>query len=504
MPNQRNTVRLRIPRISSELLLYVLVTPLVVFLGLVVSLGDKLLDMMIFAIVGGGFLLFLPLPFLMYALIITTLLIAGTAEYFGKISQAQWIPFLMALALYARLPFEMLRNNRATSSRVDKQNPPALYWLIAIYLALIVLTAIVNQAPILQTLVGAKSYLFFWSFLFLILVANLPPEQLDSFWKSIVLVAVLQLPFVIYQHFVIMKQRVALWGADAVVGTFGGDPNGGGSNSTLLLYMLVAALYATALYREGLLKRGWWLSTLFLSATVIALGETKIALVLIPLGFAIVYWDHLKRNFAALAGFAAVMAVAIGSLLVIYQLAYWDDMFRSRSLGESIEKSVNYMTDPYNMKRETGEVGRTAALNLWWEDPKADALRRTIGYGPGASRGRSTISIGEVALRYVPYEINANAAAALLWDLGVIGLLLFSAILASGALLAYRAAGWVAPNSPQRAGLRTAAALLACLFIMIPYNRYVVDQAAVQLLMVFCLAYAAYWYRASAKQGSTK
>lgn len=496
-------ISLRRPKIAKEMQLVALMTPVAIFCGLVLSLGNKMLDLVIFGVVGGCFLLFLPLQFILFALIVITLLIAGTAEYFGGITQAQWLPFLMAFALYARLPLEMLRRGKATRGTLGNKTP-AIYWFIAAYLALNILSALANQAPIVQTLVGAKSYMFFWSFFILVLVADLAPGQLDSFWRGIALVAGVQLPFVLYQHFVIMKQRVAMWGADAVVGTFGGDPNSGGSNSTLMLYMLVAALYATALHREGLLKRKWWISSLALSATVIALGETKIAVVLVPMSFSIVYWDHLKRNIGSMFGFFATMALAIAALLAIYQFAYWDDSLRSRGLTDSIQKSVEYMTDPYNMTRETGEVGRMAALNLWWEDPKADILTRVIGYGPGASRGRSTVSIGEVAKRYVPYEINASAAAALLWDFGVAGLLFFSAIVVSGMRLANRTTRLVSPQSYERAGLRTATATLVCLFVMIPYNRYIVDQAALQLLLVFCLAYSAYWYRAAQMRNESR
>jgi hypothetical protein len=504
MVNLGNAASIQKPRLPRETVLTVLMTPVVIFFGLVLSLGDKLLDIALFGIVGGCFLLFLPLPLVMLALVVTTLLIAGTAEYFVGVTQAQWIPFLMALALYARVPLEMLRHGRTRPKCVERHSTPALYWLIGCYLSLIIFTALVNQAPIVQTLVGSKSYIFFWSFLFLILVADITPQNLNSFWKWIVAVAVLQLPFALYQHFVIMKMRVSMWAADAVAGTFGGDPNRGGANATLLLYMLVAALYATALYREGLLKRGWWLASLLLSAVVIALGETKIAVVLVPLSFFIIYWDHLKKNIGSLLGFAAIMVLAIGALVAFYQFAYWSDSLRSRSLTESAEKSVKYMVDPNNMTRENGEVGRVAALNLWWEDPQADVVRRAIGYGPGASRGVSTVSIGEVAKRYLPYTINTSAAATLLWDVGVIGLACLLAILISGALLAYRVAGKVASNSPQRAGLRTATASLVCMLIMVPYNRSVVDEAAVQLLMLFCLGYAAYWYRATDRASNAR
>jgi hypothetical protein len=77
-------------------------------------------------------------------------------------------------------------------------------------------------------------------------------------------------------------------------------------------------------------------------------------------------------------------------------------------------------------------------------------------------------------------------------------LALFSTILLSGMLVAYRAAGLVAANSPQRAGLRTAAAALACMIIMIPYNRSAIDMAPDQLLLTFCLAYGEYWRRKNA------
>lgn len=485
----------RLRQHKAEAILLLLLTPVVIVGGFLVSLGNKLLDVMLLGIVGGGFLLFLPLRLLMILLIVTTLLIAGTAEYFGHFSQAQWIPFLMAFAYFIRLPLEMLNSGRRGSGAADRA--PALYWLIAAYLVLILLAAAANQAPIMQTVVGAKSYMFFWSVMFLVLASDITPKQLDDFWKAVVIVAAAQLPFVLYQHFVIMKTRVAMYAFDAVVGTFGGDPKGGGSSATLSLYMLVAALYATALYRERLLARRLWVACLGFCLLVVALGETKVMFVLVPPAFAIVYWDRIKRSFGALVGFSAAMVLVVGALLAVYQFAYWDDSLRSRGMLDGVEKSISYVVDPHNMTRESGEVGRGAALNLWWQDRSTDALRRTIGYGPGASRATSNVSVGEVAKRYQPYAIDANAAAALLWDTGVIGLLLFSAILVSGALLAYRVADRVPVGSLQRAGLRTATAVLFCLFITIPYNRSVVDQAAVQLLMVFCLAYGAYWHRSN-------
>ena len=481
--------------------LYWLLLPLVCVVGgFAVGIGDKFLSLLIFGVVGGIFLLFLPLQFVMQLLIVVTLLIAGTAEYFGGISQAQWIPFLMALALYARVPLEKLHQDIGKGKADIKSRTPILYWFIAIYLLLFLLTAVVNQAPILQIVVGAKSYLFYWSCLFLILVSGIAPANLDSFWKSIVGVAVLQLPFVLYQHFVIMKGRASMWAADAVVGTFGGDPKSGGSNSTLLIYMLVLAIYTTALHRGELLRRSWWLASLCIAAIVIGLGETKVAVILIPLAFAVVYWDRLRNSLGAMLGFSAVMVVAVGALLTAYQFAYWDDSLNSRGISESVEKSVHYIVDPNNMTRSTGEVGRVAALNLWLQDPDADTMTRLVGYGPGASRGLSTVTIGGVAKRYLPYVITTSTAATLLWDFGVIGLLCFSSILISGVLLAYRAATLVEPNSPQQAGLRAAAAALACMVVMIPYNRSAIDLAPDQFLMVFCLAYGAYWHRANSKR----
>lgn len=336
---------------------------------------------------------------------------------------------------------------------------------------------------------------FFWSVLLVIMQAHISTETLERIWKTLLFVAAVQLPFVFYQHFVVMPQRAAMWAFDAVVGTFGGDPVSGGANITLVLYALVASLYATALYRNSLLQRKRWVAVLGISGIVIILGEVKLVVVLIPTSFFILYLDRFRQNWRSLVRFTLVVTVGLMALLAFYQAVYWDDSLRSRGIVESMEKSVSYIVDPYNMTLKTGEVGRFASLHLWWSDPKTDVIQRLVGYGLGASRSRSTVALGEVAQRYWPYDINSTAMAMLLWDAGILGFVCFSSLVLCGAFFAYRLSSAEAIPIQQRAGLRTASSALVCLFIMIPYNRYIVDQSPEQLLMVFCLGYAMHCYR---------
>ena len=188
------------------------------------------------------------------------------------------------------------------------------------------------------------------------------------------------------------------------------------------------------------------------------------------------------------------MALLAG-LLAFYQSAYWSWSLHSKSVMESVERSIDYIIDPRNIDPATGEVGRVASLNLWRQDPHADAGTRILGYGVGASRSRSSISIGEVAKRYTPLDISSTTVSALLWDVGVLGLAVFCAILLLAAIQGFRLAK--RPGIPvfHHACLKTSAIALCLMLTMVPYNRYMVDQASVQFLMMFCLGQIAFWRR---------
>jgi len=463
--------------------------------GALVALGALQIDLLLVGLVTGAFLLVFSLALSFWALALLTLVISGVAEYFFRVSQAQWIPYLVAMFLYVKLLLDSALSVKGHFSGTVKPRMPAFVWLGIAYLAVIGVSFAVNVPPLAQALVGAKNYVPFWSVLFALAAGALAPYAIAHVWWALVAIAVIQLPFVLYQNVVVMRGRGDIWAYDSVVGTFGGNPMGGGSNSALALFMLAVLVFAAALWRRGALATRWLIALSAIAAAVIALGETKIVVILIPCAAVMLFWDRIRSSSFAAAGTALGLAVVLGGLLLLYQAAFWSWSLRTKSVVESVEKSVGYIVDPYNINPTTGEVGRMASLKLWWSDSTADLSTRTIGYGAGASRSRSTVAIGEVAKRFIPLDIGATAAAVLLWDVGVVGFALFVGVLAFAAVRGLRIAG--ADEIPvfHRACLQASSIVLAMMLVMVPYNRYVVDQASVQLLMMFCLGQIAFWHR---------
>src|SRR5262245_18960599 len=74
-----------------------------VFVGAVVALGAVQFDVLLLGVVIGGFLLAFHASFSLWVLAILTLVISGIAEYFLRISQAQWAPYIVAVFLYLKL-----------------------------------------------------------------------------------------------------------------------------------------------------------------------------------------------------------------------------------------------------------------------------------------------------------------------------------------------------------------------------------------------------------------
>ena len=486
--------RLRAPSLTGALGLVVAVVGCV-FVGAVVALGAIQFDVLLLGVLVGAFLLAFHASFSLWVLAILTLVISGIAEYFFRISQAQWTPALIAFFLYLKVFVDKALARHGLLNEALGRSLPLFVWLAILYLGLIALSVMLNQPQPAQALVGAKNYVPFWSVLFLLSAGALAPNSIARMWWGLVVIAFIQLPFVLYENIVVMRGRGDLWAFDSVVGTFGGDPRGGGSNSALVLFMFVICVFAVALWRRGLLGIGWVLAIAAVCVAAIALGEAKIVAIFLPVASVLLFWDKIRTSPLKAIGLGmAVMAVLAG-LLVFYQSAYWNFALRSQSVTESVQRSIDYIIDPRNIDLTTGEVGRVASLNLWREDPRADAGTRILGYGIGASRSRSSISIGEVARRYMPLDISATAAAALLWDVGVLGFSVFCAILVLGAIQGFAIAR--KPEIPvlHQACLKASAITLCLMLIMVPYNRYVVDQASVQFLMMFCLGQIAFWQR---------
>jgi hypothetical protein len=154
------------------------------------------------------------------------------------------------------------------------------YWLVFGALGLTcacgVITNDVNAAPLLT---GLRFYLRALPFFFLPAVCDFSEQQIRQQLRCLMVLGLLQLPVTIDQRWIVFSQ-----------GRFSGDDVRGTllDSGILSIFLICSALVATGMYLRGQLRKGQFyplLVTLLLPTTI---NETKVTLIYVPIGFAIV------------------------------------------------------------------------------------------------------------------------------------------------------------------------------------------------------------------------
>ncbi len=465
--------------------------------GVVVSLGVPLLS---FALIGGiiaAFMLLLSADNMLYVLAISVTLVIGQLLYFAGIVQSLWLPYGLGLLLFFQLPGAYEARLRAGTAA---QPVPFIGWFYVFMLS-IVLSVVINLPNPLQVVVGSKNLIALWSVYLIIALGAVHQDRVEKLFSWLFPLAVLQLPFVLYQYFIVAAGRSNRGGRagiswDAIVGSFGGDPSGGGASSVMAFYLVAAVLFSFALYRKGISTWRHLLAMLSIMLVCIGLAEVKIVVILLPIGVLLIMLPELlQRPFMALSTLVVVLGMMIGVLYLYDSLHYAEAGYQSTSFGDLMDKTFGYSLDPNYLNPETGEIGRVGALVLWWNDGMvADPVRGLFGYGPGASRAISSVAVGEVAERY-SFFIDRSAACQLLWDLGLLGFLTFMGVMVSAAVTAYRLAKNKLLSAPTVALLQTCVALLVANIIFLPYSRDLLELPAQGFLAMAILGYVALIYQ---------
>jgi hypothetical protein len=257
--------------------------------------------------------LFLPIRWLVVGLVLVSFLITGQLIYFARIDKALWFPFLVGALMLVRFPLDRMQRGHRPLHEAEAAplTPTAMKVCIALYMATLLSSTLFNGVPPLQMLVSFKEYLFLWG-LFLVLAAGLVrPDFVLRIWSVLPWLMVLQLPLIAYQRFVVAPSRRNIGAAwDAVVGAFGGNPMAGGSSGAMGLFCVVMILVVIARWRAGLLPL-WQTLLLGLSGLLgIGLAEIKFAVLLLPIGFALLFLREFARR-----PMQGLVAVAVGVAL---------------------------------------------------------------------------------------------------------------------------------------------------------------------------------------------
>jgi len=457
---------------------------LAVFVGMVGGLDSPPLVAIVGTAVLSLLLVFvLPLHGMFWCLFILTFLIQGSAVYFLRLRPAAWLAFGLAILFFCRALLDLVMQKRQ-HHRMREGDGSSVEIAAILFLSAFVISLVFNRIPKTQIFSSVKAMLPMFSVLFALYWFRWKESHLETSWRMMFWVVLIQVPVVLYQHFFIASATTF----DSIVGTFGGNPGFGGNSAIMVFFCVLAMGYAAARWNAGQMSGKAMAALQVLGFAIILLGEVKAAFVWLPIMLAWVLRRRILRSFAAFIGFAILIAAFAGTTYTVYQSLYWGKKLQSaHNVAERFDRGGGYFFDPNNVNYRTGEISRAASLALWARDPLASTPRRLVGYGPGASKPSGLLGAGEVAKRYQPLHLDATALGILLWDVGLLGALAYGSMLLFALLAAWRYVRRKQGSVAQLALADTCVAAMLLFLMMLVYNRALMDEPTAQLLLMMCM-----------------
>ncbi|MCG3726172.1 capsular biosynthesis protein [Vibrio cincinnatiensis] len=359
-----------------------------------------------------------------------TLVVCGMVQYFTGIGAILWLPFLLAIVMLLL----MLLQTRYSPFFLDHQERIIMVIFIALFVMSTLSTLL--QSGLVVTIVGLKNELAIGLVLFCLLLGFCRESQIYRLTQSLYWIFYAQFPVMFYQLLVVVPQRVAIKGEfemwDSVVGTFGGDPMGGGNTAALGLFCLLIMLLKVSEYKHGVASK---LSTaLHITAAfaLCVLGEVKFVILIAPMLLAFVWFvpsfmRGMKRYNAQmvlmmLGGIIVLLFVAIMLLAASYESAL--DADASKGSLTIFLDSLEYIFDP-NYIMDNGELGRMTTIFFWLNNSDLYGIPNLLfGYGLNTTNHGSAVAPGFLN-EVFNVLLDSTSLSMMLWEIGLIGTCLY-------------------------------------------------------------------------------
>ncbi|TVT78559.1 MAG: hypothetical protein FHP92_01525 [Denitromonas halophila] len=423
-----------------------------------------------------------------------TLLVAGSLKYFFGLGQFQWALSALGAALlgYAVIRTAFVKHSERVASTGIEQ-AMLLWWLCLLF------SSVANGTPVLDWLVGLRIYLpVFGIFAYL---AYCRPDRtlLKKILLFMIAISAIQWVFCLYQKISVVPIRIASgypgspW--DSIVGSFGGEKFGGGESGSLGVYLSIAVVLAAALIKGRNIRPGLFFIVLVCAFAAMAMVESKVIALMVPLGCLFVYREYVfDRPARFLIGTVFVVTLMFG-LLVAYYYLYWQE-HTSRGLFDAIFTRLSYSFDPTFQPTSTN-LGRIKSLVFWWDRHSilSDPLTLVLGHGLASAVSSSSIIGQGAAVTEFRTMLDVTGASKLLWETGLLGLSVFLSVFVFGFARANQLKSHPLLPPWHRAAMNGVGASMVLMPLSVFYEVTVVSSPPMQFVAMFLLGYVAYWWR---------
>jgi hypothetical protein len=427
----------------------------------------------------------------LWFVIVAGIAVVGTSGmYVPGTGAFKYIPPLAAAALLLHTLSEWLQHPR--------RSVPSTVQLLLCFVAVSLLAMAANWEGFGMAAVGLKSYYPMWTLFLALAMIQWRPQVLDSLPRLALWLALLQLPFVVHQFLFLVPIRENMPGVvavDIVAGTFGGDIGGGGANSAVTVFLIIVAACLLGMWRHRALSAPLALGGVLLLLAPVLVNSARVALIYLPIAFVVVFFGdairHPLRTFAALLVASALLTGMLMSYTALNQtpgIHTWQDL---------VVKGYEHQ---FTSERERGDdyssLTRWTVLTFWAEQHRRrDLMEALIGHGPGASRVEEQgldLAATLAEWRYGGRQIGYTAVAALLWDVGVLGLAVVLALFWAGYGQARRLVRYYSGRDPTRAGIAQGlCAGVVLLALSLAHKDLFVSHIPYQTLVVCVFGYLA-------------
>lgn len=469
--------------------------PFALFFGLVAVSANPLLIGFAVALILGMAFLFRP-AWIVWLILIFGLLIIGILPLYiheGFAARSAWSISILGFFLMCVAFLKLL----ATPDMYKVT--PAFIWLSLLFFGYAVLSTFANWHSAGEFFGGAKRYFQMWGFIFALCWLTLDVQAIQRWQKFILCVALVQLPLAVYQLMTWVPLRESIKNAypnmvpiDVVAGTFGSSITGGGASAEMAVFLIIILGFLLARRMESVLSPGYFAVLTPVIIAPLFLGETKAVLVMLPLMYLVLNRRKIFTQLRAwLLSFAAIMLITI--IAGYAYLSFMPEKNREELIADTIE--YNFQDKGYGGYA----LNRTTTIIFWMQRQQAsDPAALVFGNGLGASH---TATNGHIAAQYPRYGIDLTAVPALLWDLGVAGLILFLIIFLS----AWRCANQLirqSGNAVVRADAVAIQAALALFAFYLFYRNSILELLSFQIIFTILLGYLAWLYRQHTQAGN--
>jgi hypothetical protein len=403
------------PKLSRVLLVSIF-TGLACVYGLIAFSNNPVLISIALGAIVGLMLTLIPRT-IISVLIILALATPAFLDLIGHgASKLLWGASVLGIVLWAPGLFYLFSNLLSKNKQVSK-----LTLLVVLFLVYAVLATCLHFHTMGQLIEGAKRY--FQVTGVIVALACIPFAAKDfQRWKTyLIVIALMQLPFALFERLVLVPKRLVVnlgEATDVVAGTLGASLTGGSPNSVMLFLILVALAFVIAKKKENLLSNSKALLLGLVLVTPLLLGETKIAVLLLPVMTFVLFKKEIIAQ--PLKYFPFMVLTLVASIALGY-------FYLTYILNTTLEHAL-YDLNRYNFQNigyGSLFLNRTTVMEFWWKAHHwYDPITMMFGHGLGASYG-SGAEAGHISRMYPNYGIGLTTVASLLWDLGIVGLIFY-------------------------------------------------------------------------------